>query len=173
MENFCVFFATRFKILNIIYISFGFRALLLFIPMEWDRVSELRPSTAYCSFPRWYIRMETHGGMILTGENWRTRRNTFRSIALSTTNSTWTKFGLRCERSTTKGQNQVNDLFFLSFPFPFVPLQRRGCLVAPLFLWVVFSTLCGWLVQQQGWRVKGWLWPSEQARSTRANSWLD
>jgi hypothetical protein len=21
-----------------------------------------------------------------------------------------------------------------SFPFPFVPLQRRGCLVAPLFL---------------------------------------
>jgi hypothetical protein len=24
--------------------------------------------------------------------------------------------------------------FFLSFPFPFVPLQRRGCLVAPSFL---------------------------------------
>jgi hypothetical protein len=24
-----------------------------------------------------------------------------------------------------------------SFPFPFVPLQRRGCLVAPLFLWIV------------------------------------
>jgi hypothetical protein len=26
---------------------------------------------------------------------------------------------------------------FTSFPFPFVPLQRRGCLVAPLFLWMV------------------------------------
>jgi hypothetical protein len=24
-----------------------------------------------------------------------------------------------------------------SFPFPFVPLQRRGCLVAPWFLWIV------------------------------------
>jgi hypothetical protein len=36
-----------------------------------------------------------------------------------------------------------------------------------------FSTLCGWLVQRQGWRVKGWMWPSEQARSARANSWLD
>jgi hypothetical protein len=24
-----------------------------------------------------------------------------------------------------------------SFPFPFVPLQHRGCLVAPLFLWIV------------------------------------
>jgi hypothetical protein len=42
-----------------------------------------------------------------------------------------------------------------SFPFPFVPLQRQGCLVAPLFLWIVFSTLCGWLAQRQGWRVKG------------------
>jgi hypothetical protein len=36
-----------------------------------------------------------------------------------------------------------------------------------------FSTLCGWLVQRQGWRVKGWLWPSEQPRSAKANSWLD
>jgi hypothetical protein len=36
-----------------------------------------------------------------------------------------------------------------------------------------FSSLCGWLVQRQRWRVKGWMWPSEQARSARANSWLD
>jgi hypothetical protein len=36
-----------------------------------------------------------------------------------------------------------------------------------------FSTLCGWIAQRQGWRVKGWIWPSEQARSTKGNSWLD
>jgi hypothetical protein len=36
-----------------------------------------------------------------------------------------------------------------------------------------FNTLCGWLVQRQGWRAKGRIWPSEQARSARANSWLD
>jgi hypothetical protein len=36
-----------------------------------------------------------------------------------------------------------------------------------------FSILCGWLVQRQGWRVKGWIWWSEQARTAKANSWLD
>jgi hypothetical protein len=30
-----------------------------------------------------------------------------------------------------------------SFPFPFVPLQRRGCLVAPLFLWIVLVPCAG------------------------------
>jgi hypothetical protein len=35
------------------------------------------------------------------------------------------------------------------------------------------STLCGWLVQRQGWRVRGWIRSSEPARSARANSWLD
>jgi hypothetical protein len=29
-----------------------------------------------------------------------------------------------------------------------------------------FSILCGWLAQRQGWRVKRWIWPSEQARLT-------
>jgi hypothetical protein len=53
-----------------------------------------------------------------------------------------------------------------SFPFPFVPLQCRGCLVVPLFLWIVLVAL------RQGWRVKGWVWPSEQPRSAKANSWL-
>jgi hypothetical protein len=37
----------------------------------------------------------------------------------------------------------------------------------------LFSTLCGWLAQRLGWRVKGWIWPSEQPRSAKANSWLD
>jgi hypothetical protein len=36
-----------------------------------------------------------------------------------------------------------------------------------------FSTLCGWLAQRQEWRVKGWIWPSEQPRSAKVNSWLD
>jgi hypothetical protein len=31
----------------------------------------------------------------------------------------------------------------LSFPFPFVPLQRWGCLVAPLFLWIVLVPCAG------------------------------
>jgi hypothetical protein len=30
-----------------------------------------------------------------------------------------------------------------SFPFPFVSLQRRGCLVAPLFLWIVSVPCAG------------------------------
>jgi hypothetical protein len=36
-----------------------------------------------------------------------------------------------------------------------------------------FSALCGWLAQRKGWRVKGWIWPSEQPRSAKANSWLN
>jgi hypothetical protein len=60
-----------------------------------------------------------------------------------------------------------------SFPLPFAPLQRRGCLVAPLFLWIVLVPCAGGLVQRQGWSVKGLIWPSEQAISHRANSWLD
>jgi hypothetical protein len=30
-----------------------------------------------------------------------------------------------------------------SFPFPFLPLQRRGCLVAPWFLWIVLVPCVG------------------------------
>jgi hypothetical protein len=30
-----------------------------------------------------------------------------------------------------------------SFPFPFVPLQRRGCLVVPWFLWIVLVPCAG------------------------------
>jgi hypothetical protein len=73
-----------------------------------------------------------------------------------------------CEKSKL-----ANKTFFFSFPFPFMPLQRRGCLVAPFVSLNRFSTLCRWLAQQQGWRVKGWIWWSEQPRSAKANSWLD
>jgi hypothetical protein len=43
---------------------------------------------------------------------------------------------------------------FSSFPFPFVPLQRRGCLVAPLFLWIVLVPCAGdYLIDRGGkWR---------------------
>jgi hypothetical protein len=40
--------------------------------------------------PRWYMNMESLGGMILTGENRRTRRRTCPSTTLSTKNPTWT-----------------------------------------------------------------------------------
>jgi hypothetical protein len=39
---------------------------------------------AYCPFPRWYMCMESHDGMILTGENWKTWIKTCPSITLST-----------------------------------------------------------------------------------------
>jgi hypothetical protein len=48
---------------------------------------------AYSLSPRWYMSMESHGGMILTGENRRTRRKTCPSATFSTTNPTWTSQG--------------------------------------------------------------------------------
>jgi hypothetical protein len=36
-----------------------------------------------------------------------------------------------------------------------------------------FSALFGWLAQRQGWRVKGWIWPSEEPWSAKSNSRLD
>jgi hypothetical protein len=44
---------------------------------------------AYCSAPRWYMSMESHGGMISAGENWRTLRKTCPNATLSITNPTW------------------------------------------------------------------------------------
>jgi hypothetical protein len=43
-------------------------------------------------------------------------------------------------------------LFFLSFPF--VPLRRRGCLVAPFFLWIVLVPCAGDYPSDRGgdWR---------------------
>jgi hypothetical protein len=45
----------------------------------------------------WYMRMESHNGTILTGENQRTRRKTCPSANLSTTNPAWTKPDLHGE----------------------------------------------------------------------------
>jgi hypothetical protein len=64
-----------------------------------------RLQRAYCSFPKLYMRLENHGGTILTGKNLRTRRNPRPSATLSATNPAWTvlvvKPGLRGERSMT------------------------------------------------------------------------
>jgi hypothetical protein len=48
----------------------------------------------YCSSPRWYMSMENNGGMMLTGENQITRRETRLSKTLSLTNPTWTILSL-------------------------------------------------------------------------------
>jgi hypothetical protein len=47
----------------------------------------------------------------------------------------------RCSAKVPRGC-KINN-FFLYFPFPFVPLQRRRCLVAPLFLWIVLVPCAG------------------------------
>jgi hypothetical protein len=45
-------------------------------------------------------------------------------------------------------------MFVSSFPFPFVPLQLRGCLVAPWFLWIVLGPHAGDYSSDRGveWR---------------------
>jgi hypothetical protein len=47
----------------------------------------------YCSPLRWYLSMESHGGMILTGENRKTQRETCHSATLPTTNTIWSDPG--------------------------------------------------------------------------------
>jgi hypothetical protein len=54
----------------------------------------------YCSSPR-YMSLESHGGMILTEENRKTRRRTCLSATLSTTNPTRTNPGLGGKRPAT------------------------------------------------------------------------
>jgi hypothetical protein len=47
----------------------------------------------YCSLPWWYMSMESHGGIMLAGENRRTQRKTCPSNILSTTSPTWNDSG--------------------------------------------------------------------------------
>jgi hypothetical protein len=58
------------------------------------------------------------------------------------------------------------------FFFPVCAITASGVPGGTLVSMNRFSTLCGWLARQ-GWRVKGRIWPSEQPRSAKANSWLD
>jgi hypothetical protein len=68
------------------------------MPMGWETVSlNCNHQWAYCSSPRWYMSMENHGGMILTGENQITWRKTYPSVTMSTTNRTWTDPGMNLD----------------------------------------------------------------------------
>jgi hypothetical protein len=74
---------------------------LFFMSMGLHYVSELRRLTGLLFIPRLYMSMEGHSGIILTWQNWRTRRKICPSATLSTANPTWTDLGLRCERPVT------------------------------------------------------------------------
>jgi hypothetical protein len=76
-------------------------------PCRWSETMSLNcgHQLAYCSSPSWYMSIESHGGMILTGENQRTWRKTCPSATLAFTNPTWTDpgtdLGLSSEWSVT------------------------------------------------------------------------
>jgi hypothetical protein len=73
------------------------------------------------------------------------------------------------------GLSQIFGPMFIFFFF-FIPVCAITASGGPGCTFVSmnrFSTLCGWLAQREGWRVKGWLWPSEQPKSAKVNSWLD
>jgi hypothetical protein len=72
----------------------------------WDSVSELWPPTGLLFILQITCEMESHGGMILKGENRRTQRKTFPCANLSATNPRWTdpgtNQGLSGEKLTSK-----------------------------------------------------------------------
>jgi hypothetical protein len=81
----------------------------------WDYVSELRPLTGQLFIPQMiYMRVDSCGGMILTGENWRTQRKTCPSAIMSIINPTWTNPdvnpGLHSERPATNPLNHGTAL---------------------------------------------------------------
>jgi hypothetical protein len=73
--------------------------------MGWGCLCTAAHQLAYCSSSRWYTSMESHGGMIRTGKNRRTRRDTCPCATLSTVNRPWTDLianpGLRHEKPVT------------------------------------------------------------------------
>jgi hypothetical protein len=95
--------------------------------MEWDYVSELWPPMGLMSpLPR-YMNMESHGGMILTGESRRTRRKKCPTATVSTTNPTQIKpranVGLHTERPAT---NRLSYGTALSISFGFAGAYSPG-----------------------------------------------
>jgi hypothetical protein len=69
----------------------------------------------YCSFPRRYMNMDSHGGMILTGEDLRTPTETYSSATLSTTNPTRTGLGVNpglCDN--LPATNRLSHLSFVT-----------------------------------------------------------
>jgi hypothetical protein len=68
----------------------------------WDYVSELLPTMGLLSVPQIiHMRVESHGGMILTGENQRSWSKPSPITTLSTINPTRTKLDLCGERPVT------------------------------------------------------------------------
>jgi hypothetical protein len=86
--------------------------------------------------------MESHGGMILTGENLRIRRKTCPSATMSTTNPTWinpnAKQDLRVERPATNrlshGMAKKVSLNKLLLPLPPKPPPPPLLPLLPLLL---------------------------------------
>jgi hypothetical protein len=130
------------------YLKNVFDVTTLLSSCRWGEAMSLNcgHQQARCSSPR-YMSMESHGGMILTGENRKTWRETCPSSTLSTINPTWTdpgvNPGLGGERSGTNGLNhgtamsppslmliltdgpEVQFLPLLSFPIS-GPEDRQG-----------------------------------------------
>jgi hypothetical protein len=90
---------------------------------------------AYCSSPRWY--MESHGGMILTGENRRSRSKTCPIATLSTKNPTWTDLG---EKLRICGERLAAILLSHGTASSF-DLQHCLQLCLLLLVWQVYSLL--------------------------------
>jgi hypothetical protein len=89
-------------------VHFLLQPLTLFFPEDEVGLVPKRGcllTLAYYAFPRWYEFGERRWSDILTGENRRTRRKTYPSATLSTTNPTWidpgANPGLRGERPAT------------------------------------------------------------------------
>jgi hypothetical protein len=66
----------------------------------WGEIMSLNcgHQRACFSSPTWHMSMGSHGGMILTGENWRTRRKKCPRATLPTKNPTWTDPVFRGEK---------------------------------------------------------------------------
>jgi hypothetical protein len=66
--------------------------------LQWgETVSELGLLRVYCSYPTWYMSMESHDGMILAEKYRRTRRKISLSTILSTTHPTRTDLAANTE----------------------------------------------------------------------------
>jgi hypothetical protein len=102
-----------------------------FCCVGWNNVSvELLPLTGPLFIPQMIHEwIWSSGGMILTGENRRTRRKTCPSATLSTTNYTWTDLvgnpGLRREKPATN-RLSYDTANFLHTPAAFPPDRVRG-----------------------------------------------
>jgi len=82
----------------------------------------------YCSSPRCYMSV-IPDGMIMTEENWRSRRQTYPSATLSTTNPTWfdpgVNPGLRVQRRRLNRLSHVTVFLVLLVGSSLLKMLRR------------------------------------------------